>query len=152
MPWSFIKFSQHILWGNVWRSVWRICMWILGLKGLKPLKVEKHIKRITVYPHTQLFQGYSFKRTIRFKFPFLILLQANILSPLGATSIWNILDNNTKHSSSLPWKNISIVSAICNLSVGNLNFCNYIIIYRVGYFFNTLQMFYSLTLLQWNLY
>ena len=34
MPWSFIKFSQHILWGNVWRSVWRICMWILGLKGL----------------------------------------------------------------------------------------------------------------------
>ena len=20
--------------GNVWRSVWRICMWILGLEGL----------------------------------------------------------------------------------------------------------------------
>ena len=34
MPWSFIKFSQVILRGNVWRSVWRICMWILGLKGL----------------------------------------------------------------------------------------------------------------------
>ena len=34
MPWSFIKFSQLILKGNVWRSVWRICMWILGLKGL----------------------------------------------------------------------------------------------------------------------
>ena len=33
MPWSFIKFSQLILKGNVWRSVWRICMWILGLKG-----------------------------------------------------------------------------------------------------------------------
>ena len=34
IPWSFIKFSQLILKGDVWRSVWRICMWILGLKGL----------------------------------------------------------------------------------------------------------------------
>ena len=34
-PWSYIKFSQLILKGNVWRSVWRICMLILGLKGLK---------------------------------------------------------------------------------------------------------------------
>ena len=35
MLWSFIKFSQLILQGNVWRSVWRICMWILGVKGLR---------------------------------------------------------------------------------------------------------------------
>ena len=35
MLWSFIKFSQLILKGNVWRSVWRICTWILGLKGLR---------------------------------------------------------------------------------------------------------------------
>ena len=34
IPWPFIKFSQLILKGNVWRSVWRICVWILGLKGL----------------------------------------------------------------------------------------------------------------------
>ena len=34
MPWSFIKFSQQFLTGNVWRSVWRIGMWMLGLKGL----------------------------------------------------------------------------------------------------------------------
>ena len=34
MPWCFIKFSQLILKGNVWRSVWRICVWILGLNGL----------------------------------------------------------------------------------------------------------------------
>ena len=34
MLWSFVKFSQLIHEGNVWRSVWRICMWILGLKGL----------------------------------------------------------------------------------------------------------------------
>ena len=33
MPWSFIKFSQHILKEIVWRSVWRICMCVLGLKG-----------------------------------------------------------------------------------------------------------------------
>ena len=32
--WSFTKFSQIILQGNVRRPVWRICMWILGLKGL----------------------------------------------------------------------------------------------------------------------
>ena len=37
MPGSFIKSSQLILKGNVWRSVWRICMWILGLKGLKTI-------------------------------------------------------------------------------------------------------------------
>ena len=37
IPWSFIKFSQLILKGDVWRSVWRICMWILGLKGLRIL-------------------------------------------------------------------------------------------------------------------
>ena len=34
IPSSFIKFSQLILKGDVWRSVWRNCMWILGLKGL----------------------------------------------------------------------------------------------------------------------
>ena len=33
--WSFIKFSRLILLGNAWRSVWRICMWILWLKGLR---------------------------------------------------------------------------------------------------------------------
>ena len=38
MPWSDIKFSQLIHKGNVWRSVWRICMWILGLNGLRHLK------------------------------------------------------------------------------------------------------------------
>ena len=38
MVWSFIKFSQLILKGNVWRAVWRICMWILGLKGLTVLE------------------------------------------------------------------------------------------------------------------
>ena len=32
--WSFIKFSQLSLQGNVWISDWRICMWILGLNGL----------------------------------------------------------------------------------------------------------------------
>ena len=34
MPWSYIKFSQLILKGNVWRPVWRICTLILRLKGL----------------------------------------------------------------------------------------------------------------------
>ena len=35
IPWSFIKFSQLILKGDVWRSIWRIYMWMLGLKGLR---------------------------------------------------------------------------------------------------------------------
>ena len=35
MLWSFTKFFQLILKGSVWRSVWRICIWILGLKGLR---------------------------------------------------------------------------------------------------------------------
>ena len=34
MLWSFIKFSQLIVKGDVWRSVWRICMWILGLNDV----------------------------------------------------------------------------------------------------------------------
>ena len=33
MSQSFIKFSKPVLKENVWRSVWRICMWILGCKG-----------------------------------------------------------------------------------------------------------------------
>ena len=32
---SFIKFSQLILQDNVWTLVWRICIWISGLNGLK---------------------------------------------------------------------------------------------------------------------
>ena len=40
MPRSFIKVSQLILKGNVWRSVWRICMWILGLKGLRDIEIQ----------------------------------------------------------------------------------------------------------------
>ena len=28
-----------ILKANVWRSVWRICVWILGLKGVKTLSI-----------------------------------------------------------------------------------------------------------------
>ena len=40
IPWSFIKFSQLILKGDVWRSVWRICVWILGLKRLTRVLVR----------------------------------------------------------------------------------------------------------------
>ena len=35
---------------------------------------------------------------IRLKYPFLKLLQANVLSPLDQLSIWNGPDNNIKHS------------------------------------------------------
>ena len=47
IPWPFIKFSQLILKGDVWRSVWRICMWILGRKGL--IQEVKKTKRNRLY-------------------------------------------------------------------------------------------------------
>ena len=40
MVWSFIKFSQLILKGDIERSVWGICKWILGLKGLNTINVQ----------------------------------------------------------------------------------------------------------------
>ena len=43
IPLSFIKFCQLILKGDVWRSVWRICMWILGLKGLNSVNICSEI-------------------------------------------------------------------------------------------------------------
>ena len=36
--WSTIKFSQLFLSGKVRKFIWRICIWILGLTGLKGLK------------------------------------------------------------------------------------------------------------------
>ena len=44
IPRSFIKFPQLILKGNVWRSVWRLCMWILGLKGLNEHRVTEVVE------------------------------------------------------------------------------------------------------------
>ena len=35
MRWSVVTFSQLILQDNVETLVWRICIWISGLKGLK---------------------------------------------------------------------------------------------------------------------
>ena len=48
MPWSFIKFSQLILKENVWRSVWRICMWywVIPEKIHTPTK-EGMLKNLT---------------------------------------------------------------------------------------------------------
>ena len=37
---KIFDFSQ-IVSTNVWRSVWRICMWILGLNGLNLLMISK---------------------------------------------------------------------------------------------------------------
>ena len=43
----FYQILSTILKRNVWRSVWRICIWILGLKGLR----ELNIRNIPVYLH-----------------------------------------------------------------------------------------------------
>ena len=56
MPWSSINFSQLIIYGNVWRSVWRICMRILGLKGLKLLII---LYALTVTKLWKIFQQWQ---------------------------------------------------------------------------------------------
>ena len=48
MPWSFIKFSQLILKGNVRRSLWRICTCILGLQGLTDSMYNKLYTEVCV--------------------------------------------------------------------------------------------------------
>ena len=75
MPWCFIKFSQLILKGNVWRSVWRICMWILGLKGLMltkdtdGLKLQQRWREAVKYPqrHSSLFKTTLIFLILRFR-------------------------------------------------------------------------------------
>ena len=59
MLWSFIKFSQLILKGDVWRSVWRICMWILGLKGLITYTKTQVWDLIFFYFLNSFFQNYQ---------------------------------------------------------------------------------------------
>ena len=75
MPWCFIKFSQLILKGNVWRSVWRICMWILGLKGLMltkdtdGLKLQQRWREAVKYPqrHGSLLKTTLILLILRFR-------------------------------------------------------------------------------------
>ena len=52
MPRSFILFSQLILKGNVWRSVWRICM---CTKSCLTLQLESPLKANTPPPPPHLF-------------------------------------------------------------------------------------------------
>ena len=49
MLWPSIKFSQLILQGNVWRLVWRIFMW---MSGLKVLSLNIHIQCLQIDLHT----------------------------------------------------------------------------------------------------
>ena len=62
-PWSFIKFSEQILKGNVWRSAWRICMWILGLKGLiaNNLEFTVWLHCGSIIPFVNLYFIFSWK-------------------------------------------------------------------------------------------
>ena len=53
---SFIKFPQLILIRNVWRSVWRLCMWILGLKGLNEHRVREVVEAKCVIGQPQAFR------------------------------------------------------------------------------------------------
>ena len=63
MPRSFIRVSQLIRKGNVWGSVWRICMWILGLKGLKLYVILKIFLTPTFFS-TKFWSKYSTYLTI----------------------------------------------------------------------------------------
>ena len=48
---SLNKFSQLVLHGNVWRSVWRICMWILGLRVLIEELLNRKQSNLRKIPH-----------------------------------------------------------------------------------------------------
>ena len=92
IPWSFIKFSQLILKGNVWRSVWRICMWILGLKGLKR-KLE--LSTILIR-HWNFFKIYSVLVKTRIKVLVINIWSGYKLRCLGSKEIcklWNYQRN-----------------------------------------------------------
>ena len=56
MPRSFILFSQLILKGNVWRSVWRICM---CTKSCLTLQLESPLKANTPPPPHLFFFGFD---------------------------------------------------------------------------------------------
>ena len=59
--WSFNMFFPLILWGNVWRSVWRICMWILGIKGLiQILYFFRYVKSFCKNPFGNLNNYYCY--------------------------------------------------------------------------------------------
>ena len=62
MLWSAIKFSQLILKGNVWRSVWGICMWILGLKGLRSHEWVMKVESSTIMSHDSKTTSNTVKR------------------------------------------------------------------------------------------
>ena len=50
MLWSFIKLSQLVSdQGDVWISVWRICMWILGLEGLISTNTAVHTNKQALF-------------------------------------------------------------------------------------------------------
>ena len=57
--WPFIKFSQLILKGDVWRSVWRICMWILGLLKRVNKMWDQH--ELTVYGIVMFIDIFSYQ-------------------------------------------------------------------------------------------
>ena len=65
MIWSFIKFSQLILTGNEWRSVWRICKWMFKerirnfkdrLLRLQTLRLKLALPRFFTYLYFILVQ------------------------------------------------------------------------------------------------
>ena len=78
MPWCFFKFSQLIPKGNVWRSVWRICMWILGLKGLFNLQCS-HYEHLT--PHQSHLPSDFLKK----------ILLGKTLAPPSLNSKWPLI-------------------------------------------------------------
>ena len=66
--WSFIKFSQRILEGSVWRSVWRICIWILESKKLRQSNWFNGHTVYTVYSKNRNTYDFSSIKRVTRKF------------------------------------------------------------------------------------
>ena len=94
IPWSFIKFSQLILKGDVWRSVWRICMSILGLKGLKAIGSCFHLTSYIIHHmfSTKMFFSRPMQSILRWPTSmFQCLVEQTIIIMPMLNSFWILL-------------------------------------------------------------
>ena len=93
IPWSVIKFSQLILKGNVWRSVWRICMLILGLEGLMSCCFYQFI--ISLFLRTPVFNNWAV-------LPWGEVKCWSFSFSLFSGLLWNCTENNADYSRKAP--------------------------------------------------
>ena len=74
MLWSFVKFSQFILYGNAQGPIWRIFIWILWFKGWNTRRCCENL------------------RWLMYKLSFLFLWNCNLFSHEALKSSWELVE------------------------------------------------------------